>query len=89
MEGKSLYKTMNPMIAYQKGLTTWAKWVDLNIDPRKTRVIFRSVSPRHNRYLTNRKLEGESIMKVPFIRTQIAFYSFTQKETKISFCTLD
>ncbi|EOY19246.1 Trichome birefringence-like 36 [Theobroma cacao] len=49
MEGKSLYKNMNPMIAYQKGLTTWAKWVDLNLDPRKTRVIFRSMSPRHNR----------------------------------------
>ncbi|GMJ11845.1 TRICHOME BIREFRINGENCE-LIKE 36 [Hibiscus trionum] len=49
MEGKSLYKTMNPMIAYQKGLTTWAKWVELNLDPRKTRAIFRTMSPRHNR----------------------------------------
>ncbi|PON37648.1 Trichome birefringence-like family [Parasponia andersonii] len=49
MEGKSLYKSMNPMVAYQKGLTTWAKWVDLNLDPRETRVFFRSMSPRHNR----------------------------------------
>ncbi|KAE8686609.1 Protein trichome birefringence-like 36 [Hibiscus syriacus] len=49
MEGKSLYKTMNPNIAYQKGLTTWAKWVELNLDPRKSRVIFRTMSPRHNR----------------------------------------
>ncbi|KAH7536942.1 hypothetical protein FEM48_Zijuj03G0039700 [Ziziphus jujuba var. spinosa] len=49
MEGRSFYKSMNPMIAYQKGLTTWAKWVDLNLDPHKTRVIFRSMSPRHNR----------------------------------------
>lgn len=38
------------MVAYEKGLTTWAKWVDLNLDPSKTRVIFRSMSPRHNRY---------------------------------------
>lgn len=52
MEGKSVYKVMNPMIAYEKGLTTWAKWIDLNIDPRRTRVIFRSMSPRHNRYNT-------------------------------------
>uniref|UniRef100_A0A2P2QM22 Trichome birefringence-like C-terminal domain-containing protein n=1 Tax=Rhizophora mucronata TaxID=61149 RepID=A0A2P2QM22_RHIMU len=49
MEGKSLIKSMNPMIAYEKGLSTWAKWIDLNLDPRKTRVIFRSMSPRHNR----------------------------------------
>ncbi|GLT54473.1 hypothetical protein SLA2020_276680 [Shorea laevis] len=49
MEGNSLYKSMNPMVAYEKGLTTWAKWVDLNVDPSKTQVIFRSMSPRHNR----------------------------------------
>lgn len=50
MQGKSLFKDMNPMIAYQKGLSTWARWVDLNLDPSRTRVIFRSMSPRHNRY---------------------------------------
>ncbi|KAB1210288.1 Protein trichome birefringence-like 36 [Morella rubra] len=49
MEGSSLLRSMNPMVAYEKGLTTWAKWVDLNLDPSKTRVIFRSMSPRHNR----------------------------------------
>lgn len=50
MEGNSIVTNMNPMVAYQKGLTTWAKWMDLNLDPRKTRVVFRSMSPRHNRY---------------------------------------
>ncbi|KAM0939705.1 putative PMR5 domain, PC-Esterase [Dioscorea sansibarensis] len=49
MEGERIFKDLNPMVAYEKGLTTWAKWVDLNLDPRTTRVIFRSVSPRHNR----------------------------------------
>ncbi|XP_058088395.1 protein trichome birefringence-like 36 [Magnolia sinica] len=49
MEGKRLFTNLNPMIAYEKGLITWAKWVDLNLDPQRTRVIFRSVSPRHNR----------------------------------------
>ncbi|KAF5729412.1 protein trichome birefringence-like 36 [Tripterygium wilfordii] len=49
MVGQSLIRTMNPMIAYQKGLNTWAKWIELNLDPRKTRVFFRSMSPRHNR----------------------------------------
>jgi len=49
MEGNSAYKNLNPMVAYEKGLITWAKWVDLNLDPRTTRIIFRSMSPRHNR----------------------------------------
>ncbi|KAL2525985.1 Protein trichome birefringence-like 36 [Abeliophyllum distichum] len=49
MEGNNAYKNMNPMVAYEKGLMTWAKWIDLNLDPRKTRVFFRSLSPRHNR----------------------------------------
>lgn len=50
MEGNSLLRNVNPMVAYEKGLTTWAKWVDLNLNPSKARVIFRSMSPRHNRY---------------------------------------
>ncbi|KAK2973932.1 hypothetical protein RJ640_001400 [Escallonia rubra] len=49
MEGNTVFRNSNPMVAYEKGLFTWAKWVDLNLDPRKTRVIFRSMSPRHNR----------------------------------------
>lgn len=49
MEGNNVFKNMNPMIAYEKGLMRWAKWIDLNIDPRNTRVFFRSTSPRHNR----------------------------------------
>lgn len=42
---------MNPLVAYEKGLTTWAKWVDLNLDPREIWVFFRSMSPRHNGYI--------------------------------------
>lgn len=45
-----MYKDINPPLAYEKGLTTWAKWIDLNLDPRRTKVFFRSMSPRHNRY---------------------------------------
>lgn len=54
MEGNSAYRNLNPMVAYEKGLVTWAKWVDLNLDPRTTRIIFRTMSPRHNRYVTNK-----------------------------------
>ena len=52
MEGNNVYRNLNPMVAYEKGLITWAKWVDMNLDPRTTRIIFRSMSPRHNRYGT-------------------------------------
>ncbi|KAJ8639985.1 hypothetical protein MRB53_016679 [Persea americana] len=48
-EGSRVFTDLNPMVAYEKGLFTWARWVDLNLDPRRTRVIFRSVSPKHNR----------------------------------------
>lgn len=49
MEGSNFFRYMNPMVAYEKGLMTWAKWIDLNVDPRKSRVFFRSMSPKHNR----------------------------------------
>ncbi|KAL5974667.1 Protein trichome birefringence-like 36 [Asimina triloba] len=49
MEGKRPFTNLNPMVAYEKGLQTWSRWVDLNLNPQKTKVIFRSVSPRHNR----------------------------------------
>ncbi|KAG4996938.1 hypothetical protein AAZX31_10G106500 [Glycine max] len=49
LEGNNLTRNMNPMVAYQKGLSTWARWVDQNLNPRRTEVIFRSMSPRHNR----------------------------------------
>ncbi|CAN8254591.1 unnamed protein product [Cochlearia groenlandica] len=47
-DGNKLYKVMDPMVAYEKGLTTWAKWVEINLDPSKTKVIFRTISPRES-----------------------------------------
>ncbi|KAG2712512.1 hypothetical protein I3760_04G130100 [Carya illinoinensis] len=46
-EGNKLYKDMNRMIAYYKGLTTWARWVNLNVEASKTKVFFLGVSPTH------------------------------------------
>ncbi|CAO2179223.1 unnamed protein product [Urochloa humidicola] len=33
--------------AFNRALRTWARWVNRNIDPSRTRVFFRSVSPEH------------------------------------------
>ncbi|OVA13277.1 PMR5 N-terminal domain [Macleaya cordata] len=46
-EGTKLYKDMDRLIAFYKGLTTWARWVDHNIDPTKTKVFFQGISPTH------------------------------------------
>ncbi|GAV60142.1 PC-Esterase domain-containing protein/PMR5N domain-containing protein [Cephalotus follicularis] len=46
-EGNKLYKDMNRLIAYYKGLNTWARWVNVNVDSSKTKVFFQGISPTH------------------------------------------
>ncbi|KAF9620651.1 hypothetical protein IFM89_013677 [Coptis chinensis] len=46
-EGNNTYKDMDRLVAFQKGLATWSKWVDFNVDPAKTRVFFQGTSPTH------------------------------------------
>ncbi|XP_043700284.1 protein trichome birefringence-like 42 [Telopea speciosissima] len=45
-EGK-IYKEMDRLVAFQKGLTTWSKWVDSNINPNTTKVFYQGISPTH------------------------------------------
>ncbi|XP_059669870.1 protein trichome birefringence-like 38 [Cornus florida] len=45
--GSTLSKDMDRVTAFYKGLTTWARWVDLNVDPFKTKVFFQGISPTH------------------------------------------
>ncbi|GLJ15360.1 hypothetical protein SUGI_0251990 [Cryptomeria japonica] len=47
MEGNYLHPQLDPLIAFKKGLATWANWIDQNIDPAKTKVFFRGFSPMH------------------------------------------
>ncbi|KAJ8749377.1 hypothetical protein K2173_018867 [Erythroxylum novogranatense] len=47
-DGNNTYKDMDRLVAYEKGLRTWAQWVGRNIDPVKTKVFFQGVSPDHN-----------------------------------------
>ncbi|PPS18013.1 hypothetical protein GOBAR_AA02554 [Gossypium barbadense] len=41
------HKNMHRTVAYKKALRTWARWVNLNVDPAKTKVFFQGVSPDH------------------------------------------
>ncbi|KAK6928847.1 PC-Esterase [Dillenia turbinata] len=46
-DGGKILKDMDRMEAFRKGLTTWANWVNSNIDPSKTKVYFRGITPAH------------------------------------------
>ncbi|XP_020268751.1 protein trichome birefringence-like 2 isoform X2 [Asparagus officinalis] len=48
-EGNHVYPVLKVMKAYTKALTTWANWVDKNIDSSKTQVVFRGYSLTHFR----------------------------------------
>ncbi|KAE8806031.1 hypothetical protein D1007_17817 [Hordeum vulgare] len=48
-EGNHVHHSLEVMDAYRKALTTWAKWVDKNIDPARTQVVFRGFSLTHFR----------------------------------------
>ncbi|KHN19645.1 hypothetical protein glysoja_042542 [Glycine soja] len=45
--GNRTVRDMNRLVAYEIALNTWAKWIDYNIDPTRTRVLFQGVSPDH------------------------------------------
>lgn len=45
--GGQLYEDMDRVVAMEKGMRTWATWVDANLDPSRTRLFFQSISPTH------------------------------------------
>ncbi|KAH7844503.1 hypothetical protein Vadar_028731 [Vaccinium darrowii] len=48
-EGSHVYGELNVLEAFRKALTTWGRWVDANINPMKTLVLFRGFSATHFR----------------------------------------
>ncbi|CAL5213250.1 unnamed protein product [Lathyrus oleraceus] len=46
-DGSNLVKNMDRLDAFYKGLTTWASWVDANVDTTKTKLFFQGISPTH------------------------------------------
>ncbi|CAK8565948.1 unnamed protein product [Lathyrus sativus] len=45
--GGKYYQDMDRLEAMERGLKTWANWVDTNIDQRRTKVFFLGISPTH------------------------------------------
>lgn len=45
--GNTTFEDMDRLSLYELALNTWAKWVDSNVDPTKTKVFFQGVSPDH------------------------------------------
>ncbi|XP_052194362.1 protein trichome birefringence-like 41 [Diospyros lotus] len=46
-DGNKVVKDMDRMIAFRKALMTWAKWINSEINPQKTKVFFQGISPSH------------------------------------------
>ncbi|KAJ6382310.1 hypothetical protein OIU77_030875 [Salix suchowensis] len=46
-EGSHVYNELNVLEAFRKALTTWARWVDANVNPMKSLVFFRGYSASH------------------------------------------
>ncbi|KAI9111360.1 hypothetical protein K1719_017050 [Acacia pycnantha] len=46
-EGNHVHAKLDVLVAYRKALTTWAWWVDQNIDTNRTQVFFRGYSQSH------------------------------------------
>lgn len=51
-EGNYVHPRLKVLEAYKRALTTWARWVDKNIDVKRTQVFFRGYSVTHFRYRT-------------------------------------
>nr|GLL34694.1 protein trichome birefringence-like 43 [Ipomoea trifida] len=47
-DGNGTYPDGDRMAMYEKALNTWAKWVETEVDTRKTAVFFQGVSPDHD-----------------------------------------
>ncbi|KAK9736038.1 hypothetical protein RND81_04G246100 [Saponaria officinalis] len=46
-EGSHVYRELNVMDAFRRALTTWARWVEANVDPKKAQIFFRGYSASH------------------------------------------
>ncbi|XP_004490612.1 protein PMR5-like [Cicer arietinum] len=45
--GGKYYHDIDRLVALERGMKTWANWVDTNIDRSRTHVLFQAISPTH------------------------------------------
>ncbi|KDO77821.1 hypothetical protein CISIN_1g017263mg [Citrus sinensis] len=58
-DGQTLLKDMDRLEAFYKGMSTWARWVDLNVDPSQTKVFFQGISPTHYTFISLTETRGK------------------------------
>nr|GLL20946.1 protein ESKIMO 1 [Ipomoea trifida] len=70
-EGATEYDEVPRPIAYGRVLSTWAKWVEENVDPNRTQVFFMSMSPLHIKSLDWENPDGIKCAKetTPILNT--------------------
>lgn len=49
-EGNHVHARLKVLEAYKRAISTWARWVDQNLDGSRTQIIFRGYSVTHFRY---------------------------------------
>ncbi|RZC59328.1 hypothetical protein C5167_006630 [Papaver somniferum] len=70
----SVYSDADVMLkAYKKGLTTWRKWIDKNIDSNRTQVVFRGYSETHYVKILEKTLQK---MKTPVLYLNVSKLSY-------------
>ncbi|KAF5736562.1 hypothetical protein HS088_TW14G00707 [Tripterygium wilfordii] len=60
-EGAIEYDEIDRHVAYERALKTWGKWVEENVDPKRTSVFFSSNFPQHFSLDWNNPLEGNCL----------------------------
>ncbi|KAK6945392.1 PC-Esterase [Dillenia turbinata] len=48
-EGSHVYSDLNVLEAFRRAVTTWGRWIDANVNPKKSLVFFRGFSATHFR----------------------------------------
>ena len=74
--GGKYYQDMDRLAALEKGLRTWANWVENNIDSSRTRVFFLSISPTHYKWVSLSLSLSQIIVMGEFLCFIIACWSY-------------
>ncbi|KAE8707832.1 Protein trichome birefringence-like 41 [Hibiscus syriacus] len=82
---------MDRMLAFEIALNTWAGWVDANVDPSKSMVLFQGISPSHyNKELCRQKqpLLAQHIPEVYHLRCVVKSNKQNERPAKLLDVTL-